>query len=431
MGIRIESDGVTAIIRPWGRSAGTTAPTGRVLVMPGIGYTVDRPLLYWSARALSSGGWLVDRLDLDLPETIDFPSTIRLMDRAVDAWLDEDAGKSCGKDAGDGVRRGGPSALSGRPVPRLVVTKSLSTLTYPHLADRGVPAILMTPVLNPPPFDPHRSVISVPDDARLGAAGGDAASGVPRGSTGVVPPLVCAGDADPYFDPHRAGRLTDRILVLPGGNHSIEVPGDWSTSLDHLRAVIAAVVGYAALVAEVPRTKAEPVDAGSAADSGDSPSLAGIAGDSADARARANRRVVETYLRSGSGPALLRRHGLFQEDGVSGLWTSDDGRPVVVTGRETIARYDEWSARHFLDWRWTNVRVWTTDDPDQLWAEADGEGTLRLPGHDPVDYRNHFLYSFEMRDGLIAREREFTNPVVEMRALGMDVPRIDLGDFPE
>ena len=35
-----------------------------------------------------------------------------------------------------------------------------------------------------------------------------------------------------------------------------------------------------------------------------------------------------------------------------------------------------------------------------------------------------------MRDGLIYREREFTNPIVEMRALGMPTPAIELGDFP-
>ena len=153
--------------------------------------------------------------------------------------------------------------------------------------------------------------------------------------------------------------------------------------------------------------------------------------DSVQERAERNRDVVRRYLASGHGDALLDRHRLFTRDGVSGLWTSDSGEPVFVEGRDLIARYDLWSSRHFPDWTWRNVRVWTTDDSDWLWAEADGGGTLILPGHDPVTYDNHFLYSFEMRGGLIAREREFMNPVVEMRALGLRLPRIDLGDFPE
>lgn len=58
-------------------------------------------------------------------------------------------------------------------------------------------------------------------------------------------------------------------------------------------------------------------------------------------------------------------------------------------------------------------------------------GHTDLPGHDSVQYTNHFLYCFDMRDGLIVREREFMNPVVEMKALGLATPTIDLGDFPD
>ena len=144
-----------------------------------------------------------------------------------------------------------------------------------------------------------------------------------------------------------------------------------------------------------------------------------------------NRNIVQRYLESCMGDALSHRNELFCEDGISGLWTSDSGDPVFVQGRAAIARYDRWSVRHFPRWRRYDIHVWTTDDPDQLWAECEGEGAIALPGHPPVHYANHFLYSFEMRDGLIAREREFMNPIVEMKALGMDTPTIDLGDFPD
>jgi ketosteroid isomerase-like protein len=145
---------------------------------------------------------------------------------------------------------------------------------------------------------------------------------------------------------------------------------------------------------------------------------------------KGHRRIVERYLHSGHGEDLLHRHELFCEDGISGLWTSDSGSPVFAQGRESIARYDLWSAEHFPDWQWHDIRIWQTDDPQQLWAECDGEGTVVLPGHPAVHYANHFIYSFEMRDGLILREREFMNPITEMHALGMHTPTIDLGDFP-
>lgn len=144
-----------------------------------------------------------------------------------------------------------------------------------------------------------------------------------------------------------------------------------------------------------------------------------------------NYTVIERYLHSGHGEALLQRHKLFCEDGISGLWTSDSGSPVFAQGRDSIAQYDIWSAEHFPDWQWHNIHIWQTDDINQLWAECDGEGTLILPKHPPVHYRNHFIYSFEMRNGQILREREFMNPITEMKALGMQTPTIDLGDFPE
>ncbi|WP_084674514.1 PhzA/PhzB family protein [Bifidobacterium crudilactis] len=144
-----------------------------------------------------------------------------------------------------------------------------------------------------------------------------------------------------------------------------------------------------------------------------------------------NREVVERFLHSGHGESLLRRHELFCEDGIAGLWTSDSGEPVFAQGRDDIALYDVWSSEHFPDWQWSNIRIWSTDDVNQFWAECDGGGTLMLPGHEAVPYQNHFIYSFEMRAGRIAREREFMNPITEMKALGMQTPSIELGDFPQ
>lgn len=41
---------VTPAVTPWGKNRVKNTETGKhVLIMPGIGYTVDRPLLYWSA----------------------------------------------------------------------------------------------------------------------------------------------------------------------------------------------------------------------------------------------------------------------------------------------------------------------------------------------------------------------------------------------
>ena len=182
---------VTPAVTPWGKNRVKNTETGNhVLIMPGIGYTVDRPLLYWAAQALAANGWFVDRLDLKLTESVEFPEMIACM---------------------------------------LVVTKSLSTLSYPHSAKLGLRVVLLTPVLNPPPFDKHKSVIPAP---------------LP-GTAGSPMPLICAGDADPYYDDAKAHLLTDHVRTYAGANHSIEVPDDWQTSLDYLKQVTQAIVDYA------------------------------------------------------------------------------------------------------------------------------------------------------------------------------------------
>ena len=76
---------VTPAVTPWGKNRVKNTETGKhVLIMPGIGYTVDRPLLYWSAQALAANGWFVDRLDLKLTESVEFPEMIACMERVVD-----------------------------------------------------------------------------------------------------------------------------------------------------------------------------------------------------------------------------------------------------------------------------------------------------------------------------------------------------------
>lgn len=145
-------------------------------------------------------------------------------------------------------------------------------------------------------------------------------------------------------------------------------------------------------------------------------------------RAR-NRRVVEQYM-SARGAARLRRHELFVEDGEAGLWTSDTGRPVSTTGRSRLAEHAVWALRCFPDWEWYNVEIFETQDENRFWVECDGRGRILFDGYPEGYYDNHFLHSFEMTDGQIVRQREFMNPIAQMRALGIDVPTVRRAGFP-
>lgn len=147
-----------------------------------------------------------------------------------------------------------------------------------------------------------------------------------------------------------------------------------------------------------------------------------------DLRSR-NRATVEDYL-SRYGENRLTRYQLFTEDGNAGLYTADTTEPVVSRGLDVLKAHGEWSLRMFPDWRWYNIRVFETQDPNHLWAECDGKGKILYPNYEPGYYQNHFLHSFEMRDGKIVTQREFMNPFNQLRALGIEVPVIKRGGIP-
>ncbi|WP_217245967.1 PhzA/PhzB family protein [Streptomyces sp. AC602_WCS936] len=147
-----------------------------------------------------------------------------------------------------------------------------------------------------------------------------------------------------------------------------------------------------------------------------------------DLRAR-HRAVVADYM-TRKGENRLTRYLLFTEDGSAGLYTSDTGEPVVSEGHAKLKAHGEWSLRMFPDWEWKNVEIFDTQDPDRFWVECDGEGQILYPDYPPGHYRNHFIHAFELEDGRIKRQREFMNPFQQLRALGIEVPKINRGGIP-
>ncbi len=150
--------------------------------------------------------------------------------------------------------------------------------------------------------------------------------------------------------------------------------------------------------------------------------------DTAELR-RKNRATVEQYMHT-KGEARLRRHELFTEDGIGGLWTTDTGKPIAINGKDKLAEHAVWSLKCFPDWEWYNIKIFETDDPNHFWVECDGHGKILFPGYPEGFYENHFLHSFELDDGKIKRNREFMNGFQQLRALGIPVPQIKREGIP-
>ncbi len=154
-----------------------------------------------------------------------------------------------------------------------------------------------------------------------------------------------------------------------------------------------------------------------------------VTSDEVDLRSR-NRATVVQYMEDIEGERRLRRHRLFAEDGSAGLMTTDTGKPIIMTGKDRLEKHGAWSLKCLPDWVWYNVQIYETQDPNIFWVECDGRGHILFPGYGKRWYENHFLHFFRLRDGQIVEQREFMNPVRQLQALGLEVPKINRGDIP-
>ena len=155
-------------------------------VLPGRGYTCDAPLLHSTRLLLRTRGWSVRTVRWPTP-----PTPEQLLSLAPDLL--------------DGVEAR----------THLVVAKSLSTRLLPAAVQRNLPGIWLTPLLHEP---------QVREAAKAASA----------------PTLLVGGSADPYWDAAAARCSGQRVLEVPGADHSMEVTGDLDASLHALQKVLAA-----------------------------------------------------------------------------------------------------------------------------------------------------------------------------------------------
>ncbi len=103
-------------------------PVGRAVILPGgSGYTVDHPLLWWTAQVLAENGWRVVIVRWTIDDAARADPTAFVADAAEHA-LD----------------------LAGPAERTLIVGKSFGTFAVPWAAEQGWPGVWLTPVLTRP-----------------------------------------------------------------------------------------------------------------------------------------------------------------------------------------------------------------------------------------------------------------------------------------
>lgn len=180
---------------------------GTVLMLPGRAYSCDMSLLAWTTRALQSTGWTVLQAEWNLAAV---PVEPRAFIQNVAQQLDE-------------MKR--PAG------PVLIVAKSLGTLSAHWGAEKGYPAVWLTPVLKAAgryPLPGHSDALAE------------------RIREYPTHNLVVGGTGDILWQTGFRG--TGQVLEIEGADHRLEV-ADWRTSVQHHEAVASAVVHFASGVA--------------------------------------------------------------------------------------------------------------------------------------------------------------------------------------
>lgn len=200
---RLRRPGGTANVSsaPWpGNRPDSTASGKRVLVLPGSGYTVDFPVLYWCCRALAWAGWHVEAVTWRVPREAQ-SDPLPFVESAAAA-----------------------AEASAPPAPTtLVLAKSFGTYAAAWANRQGYAGVWLTPVLTDPEL------------ARALTQPG-------------LPGLIVGGSADRLWNRAAAQRSGRQVLEVPGANHAMEVPGDRGRSLAALERLVERVEDFAATV---------------------------------------------------------------------------------------------------------------------------------------------------------------------------------------
>jgi pimeloyl-ACP methyl ester carboxylesterase len=178
-----------------GRAIRHEGDPGRCAVLlPGQFYPTRAPALWFAREAAMDRGWSALEV-LGEPGEHDDPL----------GWERE-----CAERALEASRADRP----------LVIGKSLATRLAGEIAERDLPAVWLTPLLN------EADVIDGLAKARH-------------------PTLLMGGDADPTWLPDRVpDNPAIEVLELPGVDHAVQVPGDLRASVDALARLVDAVTRF-------------------------------------------------------------------------------------------------------------------------------------------------------------------------------------------
>ena len=166
------------------------------VLLPGVGYTAQAPLLYWCAALLAERGWHVQTVAWTVDaeaHTHPLPFVERAVAEAFDA-----------------------SPPSTR---RLIVAKSFGTWALPWARRNGIAGVWLTPLLTEEPV--RRSLLEAADTD-----------------------IAIGGDEDAFWRPELVAGTKARVISVPGASHTLTMREDWSGSMALQARILADIASH-------------------------------------------------------------------------------------------------------------------------------------------------------------------------------------------
>ncbi|WP_120339566.1 hypothetical protein [Cryobacterium soli] len=178
----------------WARAESADAPVA--VLLPGVNYSVQAPLLYWCATLLAERGWHVQAVEWAVDDEARAHPLPFVEQAAAEAF-----------DASPPTSR------------RLIVAKSFGTYALPWARSAGIAGVWLTPLLSEEPVC----------EALRGATAAD---------------LAIGGELDAFWRPDSVAGTAAQLLSVPGAGHGLTRPGDWRGSLELQAVILERIAGH-------------------------------------------------------------------------------------------------------------------------------------------------------------------------------------------